>query len=69
MSNNRYNNLNGVLKNYDKNQFVGSIAKGRISKQVFQENKARQIFERTNVSYPLIRTRLCAYQWVRNACF
>ena len=44
MSNNRYNNLNGVLKNYDKNQFAVSIAKGRISKQVFQENKARQIF-------------------------
>ena len=38
-------------------QFVGNKAKGRISKQVFQENKARQIFRKTNISYPLIRTR------------
>ena len=29
-------------------------AKGRISKRMFQENKARQIFRKTNVSYPLI---------------
>ena len=28
----------------------------RISKRVFQENKARQIFQKTNISYPLIRT-------------
>ena len=26
------------------------------SKRVFQENKARQIFRKTNISYPLIRT-------------
>ena len=32
-------------------------AKGRISKRMFQENKARQIFRKTNISYPLIRTR------------
>ena len=32
--------------------------KGRISKLVFQENKARQIFRKTNISYPLIRTRI-----------
>ena len=31
-------------------------AKGRISKRVFQENKARQIFRKTNISYPLICT-------------
>ena len=36
-------------------------AKGRISKRVFQENKARQIFRKTNISYPLIRTR--TYCW------
>ena len=37
---------------------------GRISKRVFQENKARQIFRKTNISYPLIRTCvcLCAYR-------
>ena len=37
-------------------QFVGSKAKGRISKWVFQENKACQIFRKVNISYPLIRT-------------
>ena len=37
-------------------QIVGNKAKGRISKRVFQENKARQIFRKTNISYPLIRT-------------
>ena len=41
----------------------------RISKRVFQENKARQIYRKTNISYPLIRTRTCAYQGVRNASF
>ena len=39
--------------------FVGNNAKGWISKRVFQENKARQIFRKTNISYPLIRTRTC----------
>ena len=37
-------------------QFVGNKAKGSISKRVFQENKARQIFRKTNISYSLIRT-------------
>ena len=37
--------------------FVGNKAKGRISKRVFQENKAHQIFRKRNISYPLIRTR------------
>ena len=49
--------------------FVGDTAKGRISKQVFQENKARQIFRKTNIFYPLIRTRTCAYQGVKNNRF
>ena len=35
---------------------VGNKAKGRISKRVFQENKARQIFRKTKISYPSIRT-------------
>ena len=34
--------------------FVGNKAKGRISKRVFQESKARQNFRKTNISYPLI---------------
>ena len=29
--------------------FVGNKAEGRISKRVFQENKARQIFRKTNI--------------------
>ena len=37
--------------------FVGNKAKGRISKRVFQESKARQNFRKTNISYLLIRTR------------
>ena len=45
------------------------MAKGRISKRVFQENKARQIFRKTNIFYPLICTRTCAYQGVKNVCF
>ena len=49
--------------------FVGNKAKGRISKRKFQENKARQIFSKTNISYPLMHTRTCAYQGVRNVCF
>ena len=32
-------------------------AKRRISKRVFQENKALRIFRKMNISYPLIRTR------------
>ena len=36
---------------------VGNKVKGRISKRVFQENKARQIFRKMNISYPLIGTR------------
>ena len=47
------------LKQSTQSLFVRNKAKGRISKQVFQENKARQIFRKTNTSYPLIRTRIC----------
>ena len=50
-------------------QLVGNKAKGRISKWVFQENYTRQIFRKTNISYPLIRTRTCAYQGVRKFVF
>ena len=35
---------------------VGNKADGLISKRVFQENKARHIFRKTNIFYPLIRT-------------
>ena len=39
-------------------KFVGNKAKRRISKQVSQENKAFQIFQKTNISYALIRARV-----------
>ena len=32
--------------------FVGNKAKGRISKWVLQENEVREIFRKTNISYP-----------------
>ena len=46
--------------------FVGNKAKGRISKQVFQGNKTRQIFRKTNISYPHVRVRI---RGVRNVRF
>ena len=46
---------NGSTQVFD---FVGNKAKGRISKRVLQENKARQVFRIKNISYPLIRTCL-----------
>ena len=42
----------------DMSHIVGNKAKGRISKRVFQENKANQIFRKTHISNPLIRTRV-----------
>ena len=48
---------------------VVNKVKGRISKWVFQEKKPRHIFRKTNISYPLIHTRTCAYQGVRNVRF
>ena len=37
---------------------VGNKAKGRISKRVLPENKARQIFQKVNIFHPLIRRGL-----------
>ena len=48
-------------------ELVGKKAKGRISKWVLQEYKARQIFQKMNISYPLISA--CTYQGVRNVRF
>ena len=45
------------------------MAKEQISKRWSQNNKVRQIFRKTNISYPLIRIRTYAYQGVRNASF
>ena len=56
-----------TLSFFKKSSVIGQ--KKRISKQVLKENKACQIFQKTNISYPLIRTRTCAYQRVRNVHF
>ena len=48
---------------------VGNKAERRISKRVFQENKARQIFRKTSIFNSLIRTRTCVSQGVKNVCF
>ena len=53
-------------RKFQKNCFVGNKKKGRISKPRKQESKARQIFRKTDISDPLMRTRMCAYQVVRN---
>ena len=50
-------------------QFFCNKAKWWISKRVFPENKARQIFRKMNISYPLIRTCTYEYQGVRNVDF
>ena len=50
-------------------QNVGNKAKGRISERVFQENKACQIFRKTNISYPLIRTRVCVSEGKKGSFF
>ena len=42
--------------------FVGNKAKVLISKRVLQENKARQISRKTNISYPLIRTCVTGFR-------
>ena len=39
---------------------VGNKAKGRILKRVWQDNEGRQIFQKTNISYPWY-----AYAYVR----
>ena len=62
-------NLQYKLSTKRKCHIIGYKAKERISKRVLQENKARQIFRKTNVSYLLIRTRACVYQGIRNVRF
>ena len=51
-----------------KAYFDGNKAKEWISKRMFQDNKARQIFWKTNLSYPMTRTP-CAYQGVKKYSF
>ena len=61
------NSRNTHLQMFNDN--VGNKAKGRISKQVLQESKARQSFWKKNISYPLVRARTCAYHGLRNVRF
>ena len=49
------------LYSISKDKIVGNMAKGRISKRVLQENKARQIFQKTNTSYLLYTPCLCFF--------
>ena len=48
----------GTNRDYLLMHTVSNKAEGRISKRVFQENKTRQIFRKTNIFYLLIRTRI-----------
>ena len=68
------NNVHERCSSLSTVEFVGNKATGQISKQVLQENEERQIFQKTNISYPLVRIRMCVYQGVKNiplnlACF
>ena len=47
----------------------GNETKGKISKRVLQQKKVCQILFKTNISYPLIRTRTYAYKGLRNVLF
>ena len=48
---------------------VGNKAKGRNSKWVLEENKARQIIQKTTTSYPPDTHTHMRYQEVRNVRF
>ena len=61
--------ISSELQWFHVGSFAGNKVKGRNSKRVLQEKKAQQIFLKTNVSYPLIRLRTCAYQKIRNVRF
>ena len=43
--------------------------KGGFQNACFKETKQGNFSEKTNISYPLIRTRTCTYQWVKNVLF
>ena len=49
---------------------IGKKVEGRISKRVFQENKALQISEKEKFLPPAwyAHVRTCAYQGVKNVC-
>ena len=52
------------------NHLVSNKGKGRILKRVFQENKARQIFLKRNISYPLdTHTYVCVSLGKKSSIF
>ena len=53
------NNVHERCSSLSTIEFVGNKATGQISKRVLQENEERQIFQKTNISYPLVRIRMC----------
>ena len=53
------NNVHERCSSLSTVEFVGNKATGQISKRVLQENEERQIFQKTNISYPLVRIRMC----------
>ena len=66
LKNRKYQNISSCHDKLNPYLSIRRLARGRISNRVFQENKESQIFRKTKISYPLIRTRTCAYQAVRN---
>ena len=46
-----------------------TMQKGESQGGCFKKTNCSQIFRKRNISYPLIRTRTCAYQGVRNVRF
>ena len=61
--------ITGDIGSEDLIQIIGNKARRRISKRLFEENKARQVFRKTNISYSLVHTRTYAYQGVKNVRF
>ena len=57
-----------IIRKIIYSEFVGNKAKGRISKRVFQESKARQNFRKTNISYPLIRFEIRPIALLPTSC-
>ena len=66
---NSYFFITGDIGSEDLIQIIGNKARRRISKRLFEENKARQVFRKTNISYSLVHTRTYAYQGVKNVRF
>ena len=50
-------------------QYVGNKVKGRISKRMLQENKACQIFLKTNISYSIQGIRIFVFRKLWRALF